>query len=76
MEGYESYFENFTLQNKSNDLDNDLKKTINALYAIDSQRFQMNRRLNAVNGIAEQFSSNNFLSISTNYNKTKCTLPK
>ena len=60
MEDYENYFENFTLQNKSNDLDSDLKKTINALYAIDSQRFQLNRRLAAVNNLVEQFSSNNF----------------
>lgn len=60
MEDYENYFENFTLQNKSNDLDGDLKKTINALYAIDSQRFQLNRKLNAVNNLVEQFTTNNF----------------
>ena len=60
MEDYENYFEKFTLQNKSNDLDTDLKKTISALYAIDSQRFQLNRKLSAINGIVEQFNSNNF----------------
>lgn len=61
MEGYENYFENFTLQNKSNDVDTDLKKTINALYAIDSQRFQLNRRLKAINGLVDQVTSNNFV---------------
>ena len=60
MEDYENYFENFTLQNKSNDLDTDLKKTINALYAIDSQRFQLNRRLSAIDGLLAQFAANNF----------------
>lgn len=60
MEDYENYFENFTLQNKSNDLDTDLKKTINTLYAIDSQRFQLTRRLNAVNALVDQFATNNF----------------
>ncbi len=60
MEDYENYFENFTLQNKSNNVDADLRKTIGALYAIDSQRFQLNRRLNAIDGLVEQFTTNNF----------------
>ncbi|HZY78531.1 MAG TPA: polysaccharide biosynthesis tyrosine autokinase [Cyclobacteriaceae bacterium] len=60
MEDYEDYFENFTLQNKSSDLDTDLKKTIEAMYAIDSQRFQLNRRLSDVKNLAEQFAANNF----------------
>lgn len=60
MEDYENYFENFTLQNKSNDVDTDLKKTISALYAIDSQRFQLNRRLKAIDELAGQFNTNNF----------------
>jgi tyrosine-protein kinase Etk/Wzc len=60
MEDYENYFENFTIQNKSSDLDSDLKKTISALYAIDSQRFQLNRRLSDINGLIDQFNNNNF----------------
>jgi tyrosine-protein kinase Etk/Wzc len=60
MEDYENYFENFTLQNKSNDVDTDLKKTINTLYSIDSQRFQLNKRINAIDAMLEQFQSNNF----------------
>jgi tyrosine-protein kinase Etk/Wzc len=60
MEGYENYFENFTIQNKSNDVNSDLKKTISALYAIDSQRFQLNRRINSIDGMLEQFQANNF----------------
>ncbi|HEX8060744.1 MAG TPA: polysaccharide biosynthesis tyrosine autokinase [Cyclobacteriaceae bacterium] len=66
MEGYENYFETFTLQNKSNDVNNDLRKTINTLYAIDSQRFQLNRRISAVDGILEQFQANNFILSGTN----------
>ncbi len=61
MEDYENYFENFTLQNKSSDLNSDLKKTITALYAIDSQRFQLNRRLTDINGLIDQFTTNNFV---------------
>lgn len=60
MEGFENYFENFTIQNKSSDVDTDLKKTIEALYAIDSQRYQLNRRLSDVDGLINQFNANNF----------------
>lgn len=60
MEDYENYFENFTIQNKSNDVNNDLKKTISTLYAIDSQRFQLNRRISAIDAVLEQFQTNNF----------------
>jgi len=45
MEGYENYFENFTLQNKSNNLDNDLSKTVELINKVDSQRFNLSRRI-------------------------------
>jgi capsular exopolysaccharide synthesis family protein len=45
MEDYENYFENFTLQNKTNDLDDDLRKTISAITRIDSQRFEYTRKI-------------------------------
>lgn len=60
MEDYENYFENFTLQNKSSDLDSDLKKTIEALYSIDSQRFQLNKKIADVDALLDQFARNNF----------------
>lgn len=60
MEDYENYFENFTIQNKSNDVNTDLKNTITTLYAIDSQRFQLTRKLNAINGLVERFAANDF----------------
>ncbi|MEI9918136.1 MAG: polysaccharide biosynthesis tyrosine autokinase [Bacteroidota bacterium] len=60
MEDYENYFENFTIQNKSNDVDTDLKKTISTMYAIDSQRFQLNKRINAIDAMLQQFQANNF----------------
>lgn len=65
MEGYENYFETFTLQNKSSDLGAELSKTIEALYRIDSQRFRLNRRITEVTEVVDQFSANNF-SISLN----------
>jgi tyrosine-protein kinase Etk/Wzc len=45
MEEQEDYFENFTLQNKTSDLDEDLKQTILAINNVDSQRYNFTRRL-------------------------------
>lgn len=61
MDDYENYFETFTLQNKSNNLNADLEKTITALYAVDSQRFILNRRLSNLTALLEQFTQNNFM---------------
>jgi capsular exopolysaccharide synthesis family protein len=53
MEDYENYFENFTLQNKTNDLDEDLRKTILSINRIDSQRFEYTRRIGEINSLIE-----------------------
>jgi capsular exopolysaccharide synthesis family protein len=60
MESYENYFENFTLQNKSHNLNSDLEKTINALYALDSQRLVLTRKLADISVVIEQVGTNNF----------------
>lgn len=60
MEDYENYFENFTLQNKSSDLDKDLQRTIDVIYQLDSQRFQIAKRINDITSIIDQFSKGNF----------------
>lgn len=64
MEGYEDYFENFTLENKTNDLDLDLKQTIGAMNSVDSQRYDLSRSIHdlenlvvAVNNGSPAFSS-------------------
>lgn len=59
MEGFENYFENFTLRNKSNNVDEDLKRTIYLINKIDSQRFELNKRLNELNVLIENLSKNN-----------------
>lgn len=53
MEDYENYFENFTLENKTNDLDEDLRKIINAINRIDSQRYEYTRRITEINRLIE-----------------------
>ncbi len=45
MDDYETYFEDFTLRNRTNDLDEDLKKTIEGINVIDSQRYEVSRRI-------------------------------
>ena len=57
IEEFEDYFEDFTLKNKSNDLSIDLKKTINAINKIDSQRYDLNKRLIELNTLIDELQS-------------------
>lgn len=57
MEEYETYFENFTLVNKTSNLDNDLKRTIEQINKIDSQRFEVSKRLIELNQIMDKLNS-------------------
>ncbi len=61
MEDYENYFENFTLQNKSNNLDDDLKKTVASINRIDSQRYLLTKRVNEMDGLLMSLKNENFL---------------
>lgn len=60
MEQYENYFENFTLKNKTSNLNDDLKRTIILINKIDSQRFETNRRINEVNRVIDGLAGNEF----------------
>jgi tyrosine-protein kinase Etk/Wzc len=57
MEGFEDYFENFTLKNKSSDLNLDLKRTIAAINKVDSQRYELNKKLIELNSLLETITS-------------------
>jgi tyrosine-protein kinase Etk/Wzc len=46
LEGFENYFENFTIENRTNDLDADLEKTINFINEVDSQRYELTKKHN------------------------------
>ncbi|HEX8040363.1 MAG TPA: polysaccharide biosynthesis tyrosine autokinase, partial [Chryseosolibacter sp.] len=56
MEDYEDYFERFTLQNKTNDLDDDLKKTVEAMSMLDSQRYEYTKRLSEIGNVIDGLS--------------------
>jgi len=53
MENFEDYFENFTLQNKTNNLDDDLEKTVASINRIDSQRFELTQKISEVNSLMD-----------------------
>jgi tyrosine-protein kinase Etk/Wzc len=61
MEAYETYFENFTLQNKTNNLDDDLKKTVAAINRIDSQRYDLTRKANALGDLMNNLKQPDFM---------------
>jgi tyrosine-protein kinase Etk/Wzc len=61
MESYESYFEDFTLKNRTSNLEGDLKKTIDLITKIDSQRFELNRRINEANQLIDALSNREFI---------------
>lgn len=59
MEDYEDYFEAFTLQNKTNDLDEDLRNTVAAMSRIDSQRYEYTRRIGEADRLIADLGSGN-----------------
>jgi tyrosine-protein kinase Etk/Wzc len=61
MEDYEDYFENFTLKNKTNDLDADLRSTILAMNRLDSQRYEFTRRIREVERLSLGIREGNFI---------------
>ena len=58
----ENYFESFTIDNRTTNLDANLGRTILILEALDSQKFQIQQRILAVNRIYDQvIEKDNFL---------------
>lgn len=65
MEAYESSIENFTLRNRTNNLSDELKKTISRINRLDSQRYELSRNISEINRLAEAVQTGNlFLSVS------------
>lgn len=60
MEDFENYFENFTLQNKSSNVDDDLRKTIFLINKTDSQRYELSKRMVELNLLMEGLGTGNY----------------
>ncbi len=58
MQSFENYFETFTLQNKSSDLDQDLKRTIIAINHVDSQRFILSKKVTQLDELMGELTAN------------------
>ena len=60
MGQYETYFEDFILENKTNNLDEDLSNTIRLIHGIDSQRYNLTRRIADINELLDGISAGTF----------------
>ncbi|MBK7650810.1 MAG: hypothetical protein IPJ20_08750 [Flammeovirgaceae bacterium] len=67
MGGFEDYFENFTLKNKSSDLTLDLKRTIVAINKVDSQRYELNKKVIEINSLLEEIQSGKIATANQHY---------
>lgn len=57
MENFENYFEDFTLRNKSNNVNSDLQKTIFQINRLDSQRFELSKSIGELDQLVEDLGS-------------------
>lgn len=68
LEGFETYFEDFTIDNKTVDLDEDVKKTLVFMNSLDSQRFEIRARIAHVENISDQVIGEEFENINVKRN--------
>ncbi len=54
LEKYENYFENFTINNKTTDLESEIGKTITMMSEVDKKNFEIQTRLSALKNINQQ----------------------
>jgi len=59
LEGYEDYFEKFTIDQRTNNLDLVLTETIRAINKIDSQRFELDKKRAALESLDLDISKDN-----------------
>ncbi len=60
MEDFENYFEDFTLKNKSSNVDDDLRKTIYLINKTDSQRYELNKWMVELNFLMDGLGTGNY----------------
>ncbi|MEM6830108.1 MAG: polysaccharide biosynthesis tyrosine autokinase [Bacteroidota bacterium] len=63
LQEYENYFEKFTIENRTTDLNQDLNKTIVQLSVLDSQRFNLNQRIVDLDLLKAQIESDESLPV-------------
>ncbi len=61
LDRFEDYFENFTIDNKTLNLQSNIGKTINVMEEIDSQRFELRAKLNHLETLSNQIISDSLM---------------
>ena len=69
LQTFEDYFEDFTIKNRTNDLNKDLSNTIEQINLVDSQRFELSKKISKLNELTEQLATNNHTLINVRPNR-------
>ena len=64
LDGFENYFENFTIENRTSNLDEDLRNTINQISDLDSVQYNYENSLNSLEDILLKIDSNQIINYS------------
>jgi len=56
LDSYETYFEEFTIDNKTVDLNEDVKRTVDAINGLDSQRIKINKKISELELLQKKFA--------------------
>lgn len=60
MGSYESYFKDFTITNRSSDLSEDLRGVIVRINQVDSQRYNLAKKIGDLNSLIEEMAKNTY----------------
>lgn len=63
LDNFETYFEEFTIDNRTVDLNEDVKRTVDAINGLDSQRIKTDKKLAAVELLKKKLSHTPYKSI-------------
>jgi tyrosine-protein kinase Etk/Wzc len=66
MGSYESFFKDFTITNRSSNLTEDLKSIITKINKVDSQRYDLSKKLTELNLLIDDVTENSFKTVSAN----------
>lgn len=75
LENYESYFETFTIDNKTTNLTTDINKTIGFIFELDSQRMETRKQLGALETVEVQAQNNQVYLTKGGYSNNSNQLP-
>lgn len=76
LENFESYFENFTIDNKTTNLTGDINRTIGFMFEIDSQRVEIKKRLGMLDRLKQQASASEPYLSKSSLSSTSSTFPQ